>query len=86
MSYGDIYRIVNGYDDCGNVCGRANSFTDDSSGCKVSITAYNCKYISLFQHFFYCKQVINVYVSCVTTYLINVKLLFVFNLLENYCH
>lgn len=26
MHYGDIYRIVNGYDNCGNVCGRINVF------------------------------------------------------------
>lgn len=75
MSYGDIYRIVNGYDDCGNVCGRENSFTDDNSGCKVSINDNNDKYISLFQTFYvvfiflFCKQVINIYVSCVTKYL-----------------
>lgn len=31
--FGDIYRIINGYDDCGNVCGRINSF-EAVSGCK----------------------------------------------------
>lgn len=36
MSMGDIYRIVNGYDDCGNVCGRINDFLDTATGCKVS--------------------------------------------------
>lgn len=36
MSYGDIYRIVNGYDDCGNVCGRENQFFNENTGCKVS--------------------------------------------------
>lgn len=35
MSYGDIYRIVNGYDDCGNVCGRKNEFFNENTGCKV---------------------------------------------------
>lgn len=35
VSMGDVYRIVNGYDDCGNVCGRVNSFFDDATGCKV---------------------------------------------------
>lgn len=35
ISVGDIYRIVNGYDDCGNVCGRINNFEDSQSGCKV---------------------------------------------------
>lgn len=26
MSFGNIYRIVNGYDNCGNICGRLNTF------------------------------------------------------------
>lgn len=26
MHFGDIYRIINGYDNCGNVCGRDNTF------------------------------------------------------------
>ncbi|XP_037042642.1 choline transporter-like protein 1 [Bradysia coprophila] len=34
ISYGDIYRIVNGYDDCGNVCGMLNTFEDSASGCR----------------------------------------------------
>lgn len=32
MYFGNIYRIINGYDDCGNVCGRINSF-EAVSGC-----------------------------------------------------
>ncbi|KAJ6645857.1 Choline transporter-like protein 1 [Pseudolycoriella hygida] len=34
ISFGDIYRIVNGYDDCGNVCGKLNTFVDEQSGCR----------------------------------------------------
>lgn len=35
MSFGDIYRILIGYDNCGNVCGRANVFNVvDDSGCR----------------------------------------------------
>ncbi|KAL0124600.1 hypothetical protein PUN28_006453 [Cardiocondyla obscurior] len=31
---GDIYRVINGYDDCGNVCGRKNSlYANDPKGC-----------------------------------------------------
>jgi hypothetical protein len=26
---GDIYRIINGYDTCGNVCGRYNMAVED---------------------------------------------------------
>lgn len=34
MSYGNIYRILNGYDNCGNVCGRNNQFSEpNNSGC-----------------------------------------------------
>lgn len=75
MSYGDIYRIVNGYDDCGNVCGRENSFTDESSPCRVSINANIAASTSVFSKLLCCscKQVINI-VSfyCVTNYLIYV--------------
>lgn len=35
MSYGDINRIANGYDDCGNVCGHTNT-PDENIRCKVS--------------------------------------------------
>lgn len=32
---GDIYRVINGYDDCGNVCGRVTpSETNLQFGCK----------------------------------------------------
>lgn len=35
MSYGNIYRIFNGYDNCGNVCGRINTFAElDGTGCR----------------------------------------------------
>lgn len=34
MSYGNIYRIVNGYDNCGNICGRLNTFEVTTSGCR----------------------------------------------------
>lgn len=33
MSCGNVYRIVNGYDDCGNICGRMNDFDANSSSC-----------------------------------------------------
>ncbi|XP_058454180.1 choline transporter-like protein 1 isoform X1 [Malaya genurostris] len=33
MAFGDIYRIINGYDDCANVCGRDNRPDKDLS-CK----------------------------------------------------
>ncbi|XP_058055555.1 choline transporter-like protein 1 [Anopheles bellator] len=33
MAFGDIYRIINGYDDCANVCGRDNK-PDPSLACK----------------------------------------------------
>lgn len=34
MSNGNIKRILNGYDNCGNVCGQDNVFDDvDNSGC-----------------------------------------------------
>lgn len=33
--FGDLYRLVNGYDNCGNVCGRNNSF-ETVSGCTSS--------------------------------------------------
>lgn len=35
ISFGDINRILNGYDNCGNVCGRNNQFADVdiNSGC-----------------------------------------------------
>ncbi|XP_062554592.1 choline transporter-like protein 1 isoform X3 [Armigeres subalbatus] len=33
MAFGDIYRIINGYDDCANVCGRDNKPDKDLS-CK----------------------------------------------------
>uniref|UniRef100_A0A182VRR9 Choline transporter-like protein n=1 Tax=Anopheles minimus TaxID=112268 RepID=A0A182VRR9_9DIPT len=33
MAFGDIYRIINGYDDCANVCGRDNQ-PDQSLPCK----------------------------------------------------
>ncbi|XP_058128936.1 choline transporter-like protein 1 [Anopheles ziemanni] len=33
MAFGDIYRIINGYDDCANVCGRDNR-PDQSLPCK----------------------------------------------------
>ncbi|XP_040155385.1 choline transporter-like protein 1 isoform X1 [Anopheles arabiensis] len=33
MAFGDIYRIINGYDDCANVCGRDNK-PDQSLPCK----------------------------------------------------
>lgn len=34
MHYGNIYRILNGYDNCGNVCGRINVFDCvNSTGC-----------------------------------------------------
>lgn len=34
MSFGNIYRIVNGYDNCGNICGRMNTFDTTYSGCR----------------------------------------------------
>lgn len=34
MANGDIYRIINGYDNCGNICGRQNHFLETSSGCR----------------------------------------------------
>ncbi|XP_053691028.1 choline transporter-like protein 1 [Sabethes cyaneus] len=33
MAFGDIYRIINGYDDCANVCGRENK-PDKNLSCK----------------------------------------------------
>uniref|UniRef100_A0A182XV08 Choline transporter-like protein n=1 Tax=Anopheles stephensi TaxID=30069 RepID=A0A182XV08_ANOST len=33
MAFGDIYRIINGYDDCANVCGRDNK-PDQNLPCK----------------------------------------------------
>lgn len=34
MSFGNIYRILNGYDNCGNVCGKNNKFSEfNNSGC-----------------------------------------------------
>lgn len=30
---GNIYRILNGYDDCGRVCGRPNYFNVENSHC-----------------------------------------------------
>lgn len=34
MSDGNIYRILNGYNNCGNVCGRNNEFAEvNNSGC-----------------------------------------------------
>lgn len=34
MFYGNIYRILNGYDNCGNICGRINVFAEvDNSAC-----------------------------------------------------
>lgn len=34
MFHGNIYRILNGYDNCGNICGRINVFAEvDNSGC-----------------------------------------------------
>lgn len=44
MSYGNIYRIVNGYDDCGNVCGRQNNFEVIGTGCR-GIDLTNRKYL-----------------------------------------
>uniref|UniRef100_A0A182NLI3 Choline transporter-like protein n=1 Tax=Anopheles dirus TaxID=7168 RepID=A0A182NLI3_9DIPT len=35
MAFGDIYRIINGYDDCANVCGRDNK-PDQGLPCKGS--------------------------------------------------
>lgn len=35
FSYGNIQRIVNGYDDCGNICGVVNE-KDNKLGCKGS--------------------------------------------------
>ncbi|CAO1437826.1 unnamed protein product [Diamesa serratosioi] len=43
FSYGNIYRILNGYDDCGNVCGRLNE-KDRNLGCKGS-DKRNLKYL-----------------------------------------
>nr|XP_033320907.1 choline transporter-like protein 1 isoform X1 [Megalopta genalis]XP_033320908.1 choline transporter-like protein 1 isoform X1 [Megalopta genalis]XP_033320909.1 choline transporter-like protein 1 isoform X1 [Megalopta genalis]XP_033320910.1 choline transporter-like protein 1 isoform X1 [Megalopta genalis] len=35
VNKGDIYRVINGYDDCGNVCGRTNTKeTDPQFSCK----------------------------------------------------
>lgn len=36
MSYGDINRIIYGYDDCGNICGMKNT-VDTIISCKVTI-------------------------------------------------
>ncbi|ETN64441.1 ctl transporter [Anopheles darlingi] len=33
MAFGDVYRIINGYDDCANVCGRDN-LPDEKLACK----------------------------------------------------
>lgn len=34
MHFGDIHRILNGYDNCGNVCGRENVFDEiRDTGC-----------------------------------------------------
>uniref|UniRef100_A0A182UJY7 Uncharacterized protein n=1 Tax=Anopheles melas TaxID=34690 RepID=A0A182UJY7_9DIPT len=41
MAFGDIYRIINGYDDCANVCGRDNK-PDQSLPCKVGPHRYEC--------------------------------------------
>lgn len=35
FSYGNIHRILNGYDDCGNICGVVNE-VDSKIGCKGS--------------------------------------------------
>lgn len=35
MSNGNIYRILNGYDNCGNVCGQLNIFDEiNGSACQ----------------------------------------------------
>lgn len=36
MSYGDINRIIYGYDDCGNICGIKNN-PDKTLGCMVKL-------------------------------------------------
>jgi hypothetical protein len=40
MAYGDIYRIINGYDDCANICGFDNQ-PDNKIGCKVRMVVKN---------------------------------------------
>lgn len=41
MHFGDIYRILNGYDNCGNVCGRDNVFEIKNSGCHgINMTSH----------------------------------------------
>lgn len=42
MHFGDIYRILNGYDNCGNVCGRDNVFDE--------IKNFNCHGINMTKH------------------------------------
>lgn len=48
MHFGDIYRILNGYDNCGNVCGRDNTFNGlarpeiEDSGCHgINMTTHS---------------------------------------------
>lgn len=33
MSNGDIYRILNGYDSCGFICGRKNTVHENDPNC-----------------------------------------------------
>lgn len=40
MSYGDINRIIYGYDDCGNICGMKNTM-DSTIACKVLDKTFN---------------------------------------------
>lgn len=42
MCFGNIYRILNGYDNCGNICGRKNVF--------ATVNGTNCHGMDLTQH------------------------------------
>lgn len=34
MKYGDIYRIINGFDSCGNVCGKVTEQENPKFPCQ----------------------------------------------------
>lgn len=51
MANGDVYRIINGYDNCGNICGRKNSPLSDPSLKCFGKDMSNKKYVSLHNFF-----------------------------------
>lgn len=51
MANGEVYRIINGYDNCGNICGRKNSPLPDPSLKCFGKDMSNKKYVSLHNFF-----------------------------------